>query len=396
MCYLAQWYCIPYLTMLVPLRNLYRQILIPYNGGGFSYAHAITPRGHGLSLHTPLKDLWALNMTLLGADFDLEASHEAPLPVMGPFAKRMKHNRVYNDMTPSGHKAYGAFVILEDHAPRRGGKLIDLSALPAREKRAKRRNWFYNTAVEGGYRGARTDVKTPTSLEAKLVKLLSLPESSIPKIASELRDNVNLVRKMATPAVWNTSFRLMFNALPFDQGRLQAKMVVTERPVGSSPATYTCHLCGTGMDSATHVLLECEVVIRARIELNSRVGTAMGNTWPDVLLAYPRLASPVTVWLTVNLTYQVWRLRREHFATLAEVPTLKAAIRKVVDVTLLNFSPEVKGTSRREGQVVEFATDPPSTAVVGFTDGSAYPSGESGAGITIQGGGLSAGRFRCT
>ena len=38
--------------------------------------------------------------------------------------------------------------------------------------------------------------------------------------------------------------------------------------------------------------------------------------------------------------------------------------------------------------MVEFASDPPTTAVVGFTDGSAYPSGESGAGITIQGGGV--------
>ena len=42
--YLGQFYCIPYISMIVPLRNLYRRLLIPFNGGGFSYVHAITPR----------------------------------------------------------------------------------------------------------------------------------------------------------------------------------------------------------------------------------------------------------------------------------------------------------------------------------------------------------------
>ena len=55
--YLGQFYCIPYISMIVPLRNLYRRLLIPFNEGGFSYVHAITPKGCGLSLHLPLRDI---------------------------------------------------------------------------------------------------------------------------------------------------------------------------------------------------------------------------------------------------------------------------------------------------------------------------------------------------
>ena len=389
MCYLTQFYCVPYLSMVVPLRNLYRKVLIPFNGGGFCYAHVVTPRNQGLSLHTPLKDLWSLNMTHLGAGFDLEASQGLPLPDMGPFKERISYKNVRSDMSPSCHKAWGAFVLLEDHAPRKYGRFIDLTDLPLVDKEVQRRTWFYNVVVMGVFSGARSEPSAPTSMEAKLVKRLGVSLPVGRTLAANLRLNAITVRKMATPAVWNVSFRMLFNALPFDLRRLQAKMVVPERPPGQSPPAFTCHLCGEGSDSAEHVFLQCKVVTGARATLNSRVGTAMGNCWQDVLLAFPALASPVTAWLTVSLTYQVWRLRREHFATLGTIPVLSTAINKIVDSTLLGFNPGARKSKGSEVRVVEFASNPPASAVVGFTDGSAYPSGESGAGVTIEGGGIS-------
>ena len=385
MMYLGQFYCCPYTTMVAPLRNLFRRLLIPFNGGAFSYTHAITPKGHGVSLHLPLRDLWALNMTMLGTKFDLEASNGSLLPVMGEFSKHVQYRYAQSDMSPSGHRAYGAFVLLEDHAPRGPDMAIDLADLPPPDKGASRRKWFYDKLAMGGYKKARSDPSVPTSIEFKLAKRLCLdPAQAIVK-ASQVRANAELVRKMSSPAIWNTNFRLLFNALPFDKRRVDARMEVVERPMGCDPPRHDCFFCGKHEDSALHVYTCCPVVLEARARLNARMGTRMGNTWTEVLLAFPVLDSPLTAWLTACFNYRVWNLRGSHFATLGSPPSFARAVNKLVEVTWLHFQPENKPAPRSERTIVNLATTPPKDAVVGFTDGSSYPSGESGAGYTLVG-----------
>jgi len=386
--YLGQFYCIPYISMIVPLRNLYRRLLIPFNGGGFSYVHAITPRGCGLSLHLPLRDIWGVNMTLLGAGFALENSHGAMTPVMGAYTDNIQYKNAANDMTPSGHRAYGGFVLLEDHAPRSQGVTLDLTSLPGPDKGAKRRAWIYNLMIMSEYKKARANGECATSLEYKLARRLNIATSEAMSLAIHLRSNSNIIRKMGTPAVVNTSFRMLFNALPFDWRRHQGNMVVVQRPPGCSPPSFPCYMCGSGTDCAKHVFTECRVTKQVRATLNGRVGTNMGNDWASVMLAFPTLASPVTVWLTTVLTYQLWRLRGSFFATLSEPLNFETAVNKIVDCTLINFQPGEKDAPGSEKKVVDFATNPPSSAFVGFTDGSAYPSGETGAGITLVGPGV--------
>jgi hypothetical protein len=90
--YLAQFYIIPYPTITVPVRNLTRTAIIPFNGGGFSYVHLITPSRGQYGFHTPLRDLWSTNYTLLASPFDLEASDGSPTPELGNFADVPPHS----------------------------------------------------------------------------------------------------------------------------------------------------------------------------------------------------------------------------------------------------------------------------------------------------------------
>ena len=400
--YLGQFYTLPYLQLIVPLRELYRKSLIPFNGGAFSYVHAVTPKACGISLYLPLRDVWALNMTLLGYGFDLEASNGSPIPELGDHAHLVSYEVARNDMTPVGHGVYAAFVLLEDHAPRGTGMRIDLDSLPAPTKKAQRRLWFYNKLILGNYATPRSDPKVPTSIEFKLTKRLEVSTGVAKAKSRELYTNANIVRKMATPAIWNNVFRIIFDALPFDRKRFNAKMQVQERALSSSSTadhglfsnnvlspSFACHFCGGGDDSSKHVFLDCGVVRRARETLNQRVGTCMGHTWGDVLLAFPPLSSPVTIWLTTIFNYYVWHLRGHFFATLELPLPFSRAVNKLVDTTILRFNPLDRPAPRGEQEIINLATNPPKDAVVGFTDGSAYDDlGVSGAGLTLQGPGI--------
>ena len=75
-CYLAQFYIIPW-SIIVRVKMALRKVVIPFNGGGFSYAHLIAPKNHG-GPHFPLVDLWSFNYALLAQKFDLKLSKGSP------------------------------------------------------------------------------------------------------------------------------------------------------------------------------------------------------------------------------------------------------------------------------------------------------------------------------
>ena len=84
--YLGQFYVIPW-PMVVAAKRACHRATVAFNGGGFGYAHLITPDKKHFGPHTPMKDLWAVNMTMLGSTFDLINSNGHPEVVMGVFQK---------------------------------------------------------------------------------------------------------------------------------------------------------------------------------------------------------------------------------------------------------------------------------------------------------------------
>ena len=53
-----------------------------FNGGGFAYAHLLTPK-KDMGMFTPLRDLWASNMSLLAQHYDISESKGKLTPQMG-------------------------------------------------------------------------------------------------------------------------------------------------------------------------------------------------------------------------------------------------------------------------------------------------------------------------
>jgi hypothetical protein len=188
-------------------------------------------------LARPLKDLWAINMAFLAATFELEDSHKSPVPELGDYARVARYKGLDSSLSTEDHRAYCAFALLEDYAPRSRG-LLDLSKLPEAHKAAQRRKWIYNQLASNGYREARDMQKNNTSLQVKLCKAAKCAPERVR--AAHVTANAKQVSHLVTAARWNTQVRLTFNALPFDRRRVQARMTVVERPRMEGGPTLPC------------------------------------------------------------------------------------------------------------------------------------------------------------
>ena len=376
--YLAQFLIIPYPQVCAPVMALAHRWIVPYNGGGWGYAH-LSPRRDMFGPHTPLKDLWSINMAFLAAPFPLEDSHRQPLPVMGDYSRVTKFDW-RGTPNPSDHQAYAGFVLLEDHAPRRHG-LIDLGKLPPPDKTRARRAWVYHQFVMSDRRKERESPKSKTSLPSKLGRLLGHPPDKAYMI--HIRAHAKLVAKLVTPAKWNTFLRLVFNALPFDVRRKAAQMEV--RRGGERRLLLSCYLCGAGEDSVRHVYGECAVVRRARAQVAEAADCELGDTLEHATLVTPPPSRTLPSLLTVVFNWTVWHLRTAFFRTLSTPPLYSQAAQKICNWTLSHLPVSKKGGTKAESEVIELACSPPSSAIVAFTDGSAYGSpGPCGAGFSLR------------
>lgn len=370
--YLAQFYLIPYQPIVKRAQEAARRAIVAF--GGFGYAHLITPHRSSFGPHTPLRDLWAVNMVLLGWDFDLGRSNMAPEPVMGHLKRVVKYNFMDDSMRPDEHAAYGAFIFLHDHPPRTH-QLINLSSLPPITKPPSRRAWLYRQLAGSGYWMPREHLAYPTSLQVKLGKFMRCP----PDIthARNVMAHARSVSNLVTPARWNTQFRLVMNVLPFEKRRREAKMEYSIRR-----SNVSCYLCGAGTDSAAHVYT-CPTVVAARALVSERAGCTLSDGLLHTALAFPPTSSPLATLLTICFNWSVWRLRLDYFSTLTRPRSARHTALRIANHTLQHLIPTDKGTSMQECRMVALANQPPPGVAVCFTDGSRLDDGHAGAGYTI-------------
>ena len=198
-----------------------------FNGGGFAYAHLVTARARG-GPHVPLRDVWSTNLSMLAATYNVEESIGLQIPAMGEKTHRhwpltqWKGRAMDKCMAPSGHAAYSAFRILEDHTVRKPGGAITLDDLPPRGPKhaAKRRKFLYLRLVESEYEKARSGKGVKTSVDSKIGRFVAGARPGR-HFAEQAANTAGAL----SPSVWNTQLRLMHNALPFDRRRLGAKMI---------------------------------------------------------------------------------------------------------------------------------------------------------------------------
>jgi ribonuclease HI/exonuclease III len=377
--YLAQFIILPYQQVVAPVREICRKYIIPFNGGGFGYAHLITPRGGGFALARPLKDLWAINMTFLASPFELENSHRAPTPELGSFSGVAAYGGLDNSVRTADHMAYCAFALLEDYAPRTHG-LLDLTKLPEPHKAALRRKWIYDNLAGNGYKAERELKKCATSLQVKVGKAVGCAPCKT--LAGHLVAHAKLASSACSASSWNCQIRLTFNSLPFDRRRLQAKMAVTDRSKEGGGSTIPCWVCGSGEDSMQHVFGDCTVVNNAKDSFADKVGCALGKGMAAAVLAFPPDKAQLATLATVSFNHAVWHTRTHFLCTLSSTLEPSQAIARLVS-TALHGMP-VDRNKGREMVIRELAWAPPPWDVAGYTDGSALGNpGPCGGGFVI-------------
>ena len=372
--YLAQFYIIPFREIIKPTTAIAHKAVVAYGGKGFAYAHLVAPRSL-FGPHTPLKDLWAVNMALLAQSFPLKDSESSPLPVLGQFAHVAKHS--WNSLQVEEHRAWAAFCYLEDHAPRHtSASLLDTSGLGGSPKAIRAR--IYYDCVQSGYESKRHGLGVPASLPTKLTKFTHITYTTQHNPTKHLLAHRSLAQQSASPAVWNNQLKLVFNALPSGRRRRHY----------ADPGDNTCFLCGGGEDSAQHLFGgDCPVVADALNEVNRRLDLSLTCSIDSHLLLLPVRAGshPLPTLAMLSFNWAVWHQRTFFFALQGEVSVFSAAVNRLVEATLDSLSsasrPKQLGSSQ---QVVDLASSPPPSIIAVFTDGSARPNpGPAGAGLWL-------------
>ena len=362
MTYLMEFYICPYDSVVKPVQRALHQMIVPYRGTGFAYAHLVTSRDSGGPM-VPLRDIWCTNIAILAAIHNLEESDGLLTPAMGVKGHRLWHLTQYKGramdkcMTTEGHAAYAAFHALEDYAPRRHNAIITLEDLPGPGQGTKRRRFIYRRLAEHAYKQARSDPLKPTSLDAKIGRFCPQPD-----LGRLFRAQAAVVARRLTPAVWNTQIRLMMNALPFDCRRDSACMSSSPRPCAGCDSLFPCYFCGKGEDSTAHVYGRCSVVREARNGLARALGCKIPSNMRSTMLAIPVHSNPAVAMAIVCFNWAVWTERSQYLPTLGCTPSRQHVVRRIVMRAQLRMPVGKKPPGKRqEGAVAAFARDPPPT-----------------------------------
>ena len=378
--YLAQFFVIPYHEVVIPIKLAVHRAVVPFNGGGLGYAHLISPRGE-VGPHTPLRDLWATNFSLLILKYPtLTSSHGAPIPVMGPHTK--VHTPKWGSLLITEHRAHAAFVYMELYCVRDSNHMIDVQRLGPNPAGARRK--VYYDLVDRGYLLERTSSRKrfKSSLPNKLRRTLRLPDQAdAEKAARHLRAHATIASPSIGPKVRNDYLRLIHNALPTDVRRASARMEVPIRNRGEG-SPYPCYLCGKGEDSYVHLLSDCQVVRGALANISSDVGITIAHDLQTLTLNFPPTSTNLPTNVILHFASSLWT-QRQYYTTLAEPPPIDTAIRRLTDYTLDRLAPTgPKQNISTTQEIATLAIDPPEDAFVCFTDGSAIPNpGPAGSGI---------------
>ena len=371
--YVAQFYIVPPEVYLEVKEGL-RKLIIPFAGGAFAYAHAVSSSGNEMRLSRPLRDLWALNQTLLACKNHLSGAHGVSLASF----EGLEHvndvdwgtTRPYLSMRPEEHRAHAALVYLDDYGARDEDGNISSKHLEFDSKLTRRT--VYDHFASKGW-NEHLESNSGLKVQHKLKRWgVGGSEALVHGWAKVLRPRV-------PPQVWDYYFRLVFRSVPFEKRMRDANMKNSR----GQEFTNVCYFCGNGEDGAHHVYKYCSVVKEAARRCLGAVAT--GIEW--LLLTDCRIQlKHAREALLFN--YAVWRVRQDYLRTLGST----AEPSDIYDRIVARFKNSLEGKKRKRAiteQMSQFLDNPPPEAALYFTDGSAIPNpGPSGAGFYRQPGPL--------
>ena len=126
--YITRFYILPYKELGNKIRNIMRRKIISFNGSAHKFIHLCTPPSlFGPS--TPLRDIWALNVSTLASQFDFNSIQIVNSKAVLPGKRYINDDGPdWNGLLISDHIACAALEFLNDIIPKKNGK-PDLSPL---------------------------------------------------------------------------------------------------------------------------------------------------------------------------------------------------------------------------------------------------------------------------
>ena len=402
--YLGRLYYIPYREIVAKVRDLTRRIVVNFNGGGFGYAHLISNDATEFGMATPLKDLWALNITHLALKHDLKGYDGKTDWHISGFHHIDKKS--WGSLLIEEHQAHAAHLVLADYFPRYSDGTIDTSFLS--DCPVKNRRLVYRLLVDKEYEADRAG-SSPTALANKLARLGVRVN---PGATRALHANSTYARPRFTSYKWNIQHGLIMNSLATDC-RLFVAGVITSPRSDDPSLPFPCYLCGAGRDTVTHIYSQCTQVGAARLIFYASIGLPYSDNTASALAQATLTFRPSGVRKTdvarataaVAFNWAVWRESREFLSAHDELPApslIQARLVSLASLTMYDANhantsksrPSKYGSAGRRtpeqrvavaAYVADIMASIPDHALTIFTDGSALGNpGPSGAGVYIE------------
>ena len=321
--YLIHFFIVPYHEVLKKVRDAIRKVVISFNGGGFAYAHLVTPTRF-MGFKQPLRDLWAAGITALCSHVDLLAFNGMVHPPLLPDKPYLDIARSWASLLIEDHRDAAALDFLHHEHARNFNGLVQVDY---RGKSATKQ--IYDDAVNEGYRDEVLDPSSVTSLPSRLRIRWGL--NSI-DYAHALRENASGIGTWVPAHYRSTHIKLCFNALATDVKR--------ERHGGMGPAHrrergFPCYLCGGASDSARHVFASCAITSTARHFFLYAIGCVMNISEEVSAEAYitgcfpANASSPKLISAMVVFNHALWEYIGLYFKALREPPNARESARRV-------------------------------------------------------------------
>ena len=331
--YLFQFYILPHKELGNRLRDIIRRKVISFNGGAHKYIHLITPSTK-FGLTSPLRDIWALNITTLASQFNF-SSLEGATTATAPGLEYLTTPGEWNGLAIDAHIACAALDLVNNIIPHKDGRFdiapLDVSKYKPHRQQAQLRRKIYKLALTA------YDIDTEENLSEKMSRMNMHPDPSKPLTpAQNFQLHGHNIHRLIPPHFRITQRSLIFNALATDT---RIKPPLKQRGPPSNP--HPCYICRHGPDTISHIFGQCPGVTSARSAFGRRIGITLksdpkhfglacraaptpqpGNADeidPSMDAPNPPSHNPLRYTRRTNATiifnYTVWHSRRTFFKT---------------------------------------------------------------------------------
>ena len=340
--YITRFYILPYKELGNKIRNIMRRKIISFNGSAHKFIHLCTPPTQ-LGLSTPLRDIWALNVSTLASQFDFTSIQIVNSKAILPGKLYINDDGPdWNGLLISDHIACAALEFLNDIIPKKDG-LPDLTPLDMSRYKyplKQLKKTLYNLAL--------TEYTTDTqdNLHDKLthMNMNTNPSPLFPPALAFTSHGKNIATQI--PAhIRDHQRALIFNALPTE---LRRRFSNPAPKRGSPQNPHPCYFCQTGPDHVKHIYGDCPPIKMAREDFGNRIGIPLKHTpkhygltckpSPNPHGSKPQHHYSRRTNATIILNHAIWHARTIYYTTIQYIEPHDKIANRITDIATMHWN----------------------------------------------------------